>query len=421
MQERTPSEKKILLIAGSAREDIDGVRYFANRSLPPTWGYEAAKELTKLPYAVTVITPPSAFPFPKECRIVSSTSEGYPLLSGSDLLEMADTFLSIENYDAVFCLAVVSSFRAAKRSEHKLKIKRAVGEEILLSVRGNIDIERRARSWKLPVCGIDSRQNPFLLGPHPDWMNAGIDAVCKIQESDLLLKRPEKKCDAPSACGKDRLKGRKIIVTSGPTEEKISENGDVITNFSSGRQGFEIAGALAKMGAHVFYVAGPTEAPIPVHENIEHIAINSASSMLDACEALLPVDVYIGVAAVADFGCAAPSNLFLNPDESADLKLRQNPDILERMGRHPSKRPAFVVGFAAETNPETILDYAYQKRVAKNADLICANVVGSLAGHAADENQIVLLTREDEPRALTLMTKEGVARALAEKIATHFV
>lgn len=208
------------------------------------------------------------------------------------------------------------------------------------------------------------------------------------------------------------LSGRHILITAGPTREPIDPV-RYISNHSSGRQGYAIAQACAALGARVTLVSGPTALPDPA--NITTIRVETALQMLAAVEAALPADVFIAVAAVADWRPAAPSDTKIKADKSsfASLPLIENPDILKTLGHLASGRPGLVIGFAAETHDVEAL--AIAKRIRKGCDWIIANdVSGDVMGGA--ENAVTLVTAsgcEHWERA----PKGEIAARLAARIA----
>lgn len=213
--------------------------------------------------------------------------------------------------------------------------------------------------------------------------------------------------------GDKPLAGRHALVTAGPTFEPIDPV-RFIGNHSSGKQGFAIAAALAKAGARVTLVAGPVHLPTPA--GVTRIDVMTALQMQAACEAALPADIAVMVAAVADWRAeAAPQKLKKDGSAPPPLTLTENPDILAGIGHH-QRRPALVVGFAAET--QAMLDHAAAKRVRKGADWIVANDV-SEGVFGSDSNHVHLVTAtgvEDwggQP-------KEAVAATLVARIAAHF-
>ncbi|MGE0665429.1 MAG: bifunctional phosphopantothenoylcysteine decarboxylase/phosphopantothenate--cysteine ligase CoaBC [Sphingomonadales bacterium] len=212
------------------------------------------------------------------------------------------------------------------------------------------------------------------------------------------------------------LAGRRALVTAGPTHEAIDPV-RYIANRSSGKQGYAIAQALAALGADTVLVSGPTTLPDPAH--VFTIRVESAREMLAACEAALPADVAVCVAAVADWRTAddARQKIKKNGGGPPTLKLVENPDILAGLSARANDRPRLVVGFAAET--QNVVSYAQAKRAKKGCDWIVANDVSPATGiMGGDSNTVHLVTAEsveDWPPA----SKAAVAERLARRIADH--
>ena len=211
------------------------------------------------------------------------------------------------------------------------------------------------------------------------------------------------------------LAGRHAIVTSGPTHEPIDPV-RYIANRSSGRQGHAIAAALAALGARVTLVSGPVGVPDPPGVTVRRI--ESAQQMLAACQAALPAEIAVCAAAVADWrvASAAGGKIKKVPGGAPPtLALVPNPDILATLSAPGPRRPALVVGFAAET--DDLLANAQAKRVRKGCDWIVANDVSPATGiMGGAENTVHLITAEgveDWPR----LAKDEVARRLAARIA----
>lgn len=210
------------------------------------------------------------------------------------------------------------------------------------------------------------------------------------------------------------LSGQHVLVTAGPTREPLDPV-RYLSNHSSGRQGYAIAEALAKLGAQVTLVSGPVSLSPPA--GVETVQVETARQMLKACEAALPADVFISVAAVADWRPARAATKKLKikgaGSETPSMELTENPDILRTLANKRKKRPGLVIGFAAETHD--VEDYARAKLSRKNCDWIVANdVSGDVMGGV--ENEIMLITKsgsEKWPR----MSKTAVASRLALKIA----
>jgi phosphopantothenoylcysteine decarboxylase/phosphopantothenate--cysteine ligase len=206
------------------------------------------------------------------------------------------------------------------------------------------------------------------------------------------------------------LAGRHILVTAGPTHEPIDPV-RFLGNRSSGKQGFAIATALADLGAAVTLVAGPVALATP--PGVTRVDVETARQMAAAVEAALPADAAVMVAAVADWGViASPAKLKKARGKPA-IELVANPDILGLVAAPGPRRPALVVGFAAET--EDLIANATAKHAAKGADWIVANdVSGEVMG--GDANTVHLVTArgvEDWPT----LGKAEVARRLAARIA----
>ncbi|HAY06876.1 MAG TPA: bifunctional phosphopantothenoylcysteine decarboxylase/phosphopantothenate--cysteine ligase CoaBC, partial [Hyphomonas sp.] len=210
-----------------------------------------------------------------------------------------------------------------------------------------------------------------------------------------------------------RLSGLHALVTAGPTREPLDPV-RYISNHSSGKQGYAIAAALAAEGARVTLVSGPVSLAAP--PGVERVQVETAREMLKACEDALPADVFVSVAAVADWRPvkAAPQKLKLKGKGAApSIELAENPDILRTLSHKRKHRPLLVIGFAAETHDVEAL--ATDKRARKGCDWIVANdVSGDVMGGA--ENEVYLITAEGSehwPR----LAKEDVSRRLAARVA----
>jgi phosphopantothenoylcysteine decarboxylase/phosphopantothenate--cysteine ligase len=214
------------------------------------------------------------------------------------------------------------------------------------------------------------------------------------------------------------LKGKRILVTSGPTHEPIDPV-RYIANRSSGSQGRAIGSALVKLGAEVVFVTGPADVAPP--EGVEVVRVQSAAQMLDAVEASLPVDAAVFAAAVADWRVASESSSKIKKKDGKMpvLEFAENVDILARVSQMKKGRPELIVGFAAET--DDVIANATAKRKRKGCDWIVANDVSPESGiMGGSENDVTLISEhcsEDWPR----MGKDAVAEKLALKIADALV
>ena len=218
--------------------------------------------------------------------------------------------------------------------------------------------------------------------------------------------------------GRDRpLAGRRALVTSGPTREALDPV-RFISNHSSGKQGHAIAGALAELGADVTLVSGPVAVPDP--QGVKVVHIESADQMLAACLDAGPLDIAVCAAAVADWKAARLATGKIKKQAGAPppaLELAPNPDILATLSKAGPRRPALVVGFAAET--ENVVANAVDKRTRKGCDWIVANDVSPATGtFGGERNTVHLITAagtEDWPP----LGKGDVAMRLAGRIALH--
>ena len=253
-----------------------------------------------------------------------------------------------------------------------------------------------------------------VVGPGEGEMACGEFGLGRMAEPVQILEAA-----AALLAGEDgpRLEGRTALVTSGPTHEAIDPV-RYIANRSSGKQGHAIAAALARLGAAVTLVTGPTHEPDP--PGVRMVRVESARAMLAACEAALPVDVAVCAAAVADWRPAEAAKGKIKKGAAAGppaIALVENPDILTTLARRKHRRPALVVGFAAET--EDLIANAKAKRKKKGCDWIVANDVGEGTGtFGGGENAVHLVTAqgvESWPRA----AKTEVAGRLAVRIARH--
>jgi phosphopantothenoylcysteine decarboxylase/phosphopantothenate--cysteine ligase len=210
-----------------------------------------------------------------------------------------------------------------------------------------------------------------------------------------------------------RLKGKHILVTSGPTHEPIDPV-RYIANRSSGAQGTAIARALSALGAKVTFVTGPATVAPP--DGVAVVPVETAVQMLDVVRASLPVDGAVFVAAVADWH-VTPSNgkIKKGAGGAPALELHENPDILATVAKMKKGRPKLVVGFAAET--DDLLANARAKLKRKGCDWIVANDVSPKTGIMGGSENAVTLISADGADGWARMSKDQVAAKLAAKIA----
>ncbi|MDZ4370042.1 MAG: bifunctional phosphopantothenoylcysteine decarboxylase/phosphopantothenate--cysteine ligase CoaBC [Phenylobacterium sp.] len=211
------------------------------------------------------------------------------------------------------------------------------------------------------------------------------------------------------------LSGKRAVITAGPTAEPIDPV-RLITNRSSGKQGYAIAEALAALGAEVTLVSGPTALAAPA--GVTRVNVETAREMLAACEAALPADIAVCVAAVADWRpeTVGATKIKKAGGASPAISLVENPDILATLSNGP-RRPRLVIGFAAET--DHVEAHAQAKLARKGCDWIVANDVSIEGTMGGDENAVAIVSAQGIER-WDRMAKGEVARRLATRIAEEF-
>lgn len=250
-----------------------------------------------------------------------------------------------------------------------------------------------------------------FIGPNDGAMACGEFGPGRMAEPLEILAAIEAAL-AASVAG--QLAGMTALVTAGPTHEPLDPV-RFIANRSSGKQGYAIARALAEAGARTTLVSGPVELASP--PRVKLMKVETAREMLAACESVLPVDVAVCAAAVADW----------RPERTADSKIKKaedskapafaftaNPDILATISRS-AKRPALVIGFAAET--ENVIAHAQAKRTKKGCDWIVANDVSPATGVMGGDRNTVHLITAGKSESWPEMDKNEVGVRLAARIA----
>jgi phosphopantothenoylcysteine decarboxylase/phosphopantothenate--cysteine ligase len=209
------------------------------------------------------------------------------------------------------------------------------------------------------------------------------------------------------------LKGKRVLVTSGPTKEPIDPV-RFLSNRSSGRQGHAVARAAASAGADVVLVSGPVDLPDPA--GVKTVHVQTAEEMLAAAEQTLPVDIAIFAAAVSDWRAAgqAAEKLKKANGGPARIELIENPDVLATIAHH-KHRPKLVVGFAAET--EKLIDNARAKLKSKGCDWVVANDVSPASGVFGGAWNTVHLVTERSVESWPPQSKQSVADSLIRRIA----
>ncbi len=242
---------------------------------------------------------------------------------------------------------------------------------------------------------------------------SGLFGDGRMAEPDFILQLLANYCNSNNS---KPLSGKKALITAGPTFEKIDPV-RFIGNFSTGKMGIALAESLAKGGAAVTLVLGPTHLR-PKNNDIQTILVQSAEEMFQACVSnFTDTDIAIMSAAVADF---KPKEMatekIKKTGNTLSILLEQNKDILAHLGSI-KKGDQILVGFALETNNE--LANAQKKLSAKNADFIVLNSLQDAgAGFGGDTNKVCILSKNGEQKNLPLQSKEATAEAIIEYI-TH--
>jgi phosphopantothenoylcysteine decarboxylase/phosphopantothenate--cysteine ligase len=253
-----------------------------------------------------------------------------------------------------------------------------------------------------------------IVGPNEGALAEGESGIGRMAEPEEILAAIADLLGG----GAGLMRGKKILVTSGPTFEAIDPV-RYLANRSSGKQGHAVAAALAALGADVVLVSGPVSLADPA--GVKTIHVESAREMLSACEAELPVDGAVCAAAVSDWRAAETAKQKLKKaggKGAPTLSLAENPDILATLAQHKKNRPRLVVGFSAET--EKLIENAKAKLKRKRCDWIVANDVSPSAGVlGGEQNRVHLVLAGGEEDAWPLMSKREVAERLARRIADH--
>ena len=254
------------------------------------------------------------------------------------------------------------------------------------------------------------RDGVLIVGPNDGEMACGEFGPGRMAEPLEIAAAIERQLQPQAR----PLTGKKVLITAGPTREAIDPV-RYISNHSSGKQGYALAEAAVALGAETVLVSGPVNLAIP--PGAAMMPVVSAEQMLKICEGELPCDIAIFTAAVVDWRAAhvAGEKIKKRDGPSPALATIENPDILKIIATRKDKRPALVVGFAAET--EKIVEHAREKLNKKGCDMIVANDVSAGAGvFGGDRNEVHIVT----PQGVETwpdMPKRDVAHRLMQKLA----
>lgn len=298
------------------------------------------------------------------------------------------------------------------------KIAHGLCDNLLLAVY----LSARCPVWIAPAMDLDMLQHPsttsnlekirgfgnILIEPTHGELASGLVGTGRMAEPEDIYNQIDFFFE-----GSHKLKGKNVLVTAGPTYEAIDPV-RFIGNHSSGKMGFAIAEALAREGALVNLVAGPTNQSTN-HPNISVKEVVSAEEMYDACTSIFgDSDIAVLAAAVADYRPAKAATEKIKKNGSLTLELTRTRDIADSLGKL-KKNGQFVVGFALETSHEQ--ENALKKLEAKNFDLIVLNSLNDAgAGFGHDTNKIAIFDRQHKMTTFTLKDKKAVAKDIVNAI-----
>jgi len=284
-------------------------------------------------------------------------------------------------------------------------------------------LSARCKVFFAPAMDLDMLQHPStqtniqklisfgneLIDPTYGELASGLIGTGRMAEPEEIVSHLERFFSASQ-----KLKGKKALVTAGPTHEAIDPV-RFIGNNSTGKMGFAIAEELASQGADVSLISGPTNLAMN-NPRVKLSKVTSADEMYKACVELFPsTDIAVLSAAVADFKPVSKANQKIKKtDARLTVELTKTPDIAAELGKM-KKATQFTVGFALETENE--IANAEKKIASKNFDLIVLNSLNDNgAGFSHDTNKITLINRNKEARKFSLKSKKEVAHDIVNAV-----
>ena len=246
-----------------------------------------------------------------------------------------------------------------------------------------------------------------LIGPEVGEMACGEYGEGKMSEPDKISNEINN-----YFLNLKKNKRLKAPVTAGPTNEYIDPV-RFITNKSSGKQGYEIAKSLSKKGFDTTLISGPTN--LKIDHDVKLIEVETANEMFMETQKNLPADVAVFSAAVADFKVNKKYKNKIKKQDSLNLNLEKNVDILSYVSNHNSMRPELVIGFAAET--DNVENNAEKKLNNKNCDWIVANDVSNKKiGFSSDFNEVTIYYRDKDKEKLSYKKKSEISDEIVDRI-----
>ena len=353
------------------------------------------RELTRLGATVRVVMTQSAQQFITPMTLQALSGENVRCDLFDALAERAMGHIELARWADYFVIAPASAHCLAKLA-HGLADDLLSTLYLVAEVPVILCPAMNRSMWAHPATQANyqllMRRGVMMVGPDEGSQACGEVGLGRMSEVDTIINALR------LTSAHQLLKGQKLLITAGPTREAIDPV-RYLSNQSSGRMGYALALAAQIAGAEVTLISGPTALVAPVGVGFHRV--ESANDMLAAVlERLQPGMIFIGTAAVADYGVSNPSEHKLKKQNNPTLSLRlnTNPDILSAVVA--SKKAAFVVGFAAET--ENVVAHAREKKHAKGLDMIVANQVGGGLGFDSDVNRVTVLMSDSEVELPTM-------------------
>ncbi|MBB5178951.1 phosphopantothenoylcysteine decarboxylase/phosphopantothenate--cysteine ligase [Planomicrobium koreense] len=293
------------------------------------------------------------------------------------------------------------------------KLANGIGDDMVTTTL----LAATAPIWVAPAMNVHMYDHPAVkrniqqlhedgvqfIEPSEGFLACGYVGKGRLEEPEKIVELVSDHFTRPKA-----LAGKKVVVTAGPTRERIDPV-RFLTNFSSGKMGYAMARAAAEMGAETILISGPVSLQVP--KGVKRISVESAEDMLNAVKTEYPdADIVIKTAAVADYRpIHAHSQKMKKQAGGSTIELERTVDILQTLGQE--KTHQILIGFAAETND--VAHYAKDKLARKNADYIIANDVSEAgSGFESDSNRVTVYGRNGFERIFDMLPKEQLAQQL---------
>ncbi|WP_416144971.1 bifunctional phosphopantothenoylcysteine decarboxylase/phosphopantothenate--cysteine ligase CoaBC [Planococcus koreensis] len=293
------------------------------------------------------------------------------------------------------------------------KLANGIGDDMVTTTL----LAATAPIWVAPAMNVHMYDHPAVkrniqqlhedgvqfIEPSEGFLACGYVGKGRLEEPEKIVELVSDHFALPKA-----LAGKKVVVTAGPTRERIDPV-RFLTNFSSGKMGYAMARAAAEMGAETILISGPVSLQVP--KGVKRISVESAEDMLNAVITEYPdADIVIKTAAVADYRpIHAHSQKMKKQAGGSTIELERTVDILQTLGQE--KTHQILIGFAAETND--VAHYAKDKLARKNADYIIANDVSEAgSGFESDSNRVTVYGRNGFERIFDMLPKEQLAQQL---------